>query len=116
MSAPVRTMPPRAATAPRRSPAVPARRSPRRLRLVLPLKDSGGIYSYTRGINWVAVGVWVLGALASYVLTYAYPSPIGATIPSFASSFVLYLALSWSSREKFARTEHAHLSEGIRGD
>ncbi|WP_166825883.1 cytosine permease [Brevibacterium limosum] len=79
------------------------------------LKDSGGIYSYTRGINWVAVGVWVLGALASYVLTYAYPSPIGATIPSFAISFVLYLALSWGSRAKFAGTEHAHLADGIRG-
>ena len=80
------------------------------------LKDSGGIYSYTRGINWVAVGVWVLGALASYVLTYAYPSPIGATIPSFASSFVLYLVLSWGSRAKFAGTRHAHLADGIRGD
>ena len=63
----------------------------------------------------MAVGVWILGALASYVLTYAYPSPIGATIPSFAISFVLYLALSWGSREKFAGTDHTHLAERVRG-
>lgn len=40
---------------------------------------------YTRApSSWVAVAVRVIGALVSYLLTYAYPSPVGATIPSFS--------------------------------
>ncbi|RAF62410.1 purine-cytosine transporter, partial [Burkholderia multivorans] len=46
------------------------------------LRDDGGIYSYVRGINWSAVIVWIVGALASCLLTYVWPSPLGATIPS----------------------------------
>lgn len=74
------------------------------------LRDSGGLYAYARGINWVAVAVWVIGALVSYLLTYAWPSPIGATIPSFFVSFLLYLGLSWKSRARFADTESGHLA------
>lgn len=66
------------------------------------LRDDGGIYSYVRGINWAAVIVWIIGALASYLLTYVWPSPLGATIPSFVISFLLYLGLSWSTRSRFA--------------
>ncbi|SIH65897.1 permease for cytosine/purines uracil thiamine allantoin [Mycobacteroides abscessus subsp. abscessus] len=66
------------------------------------LRDDGGIYSYVRGINWSAVIVWIIGALASYLLTYVWPSPLGATIPSFVISFLLYLGLSWSTRSRFA--------------
>ncbi|WP_427869607.1 purine-cytosine permease family protein [Leucobacter luti] len=50
-------------------------------------------YWYTGGVNWVAVGVWVFGAALSYVLAYVAPSPIGANIPAFAVSFLLYLGL-----------------------
>ena len=66
------------------------------------LRDDGGIYSYVRGINWSAVIVWIVGALASYLLTYVWPSPLGATIPSFVTSFLLNLGLSWSTRSRFA--------------
>lgn len=66
------------------------------------LRDEGGIYAYVRGVNWSAVIVWIVGALASYLLTYVWPSPLGATIPSFAISFLLYLALSWPTRSRFA--------------
>ena len=66
------------------------------------LHDEGGIYAYVRGVNRSAVIVWVVGALASYLLTYVWPSPLGATIPSFAISFLLYLALSWPTRSRFA--------------
>lgn len=66
------------------------------------LRDAGGIYTYSRGVNWAAVAVWAIGALVSYLLTYAYPSSVGATIPSFAVSFLLYLGLSWRSRSRFA--------------
>ncbi len=76
------------------------------------LKDSGGIYSYLRGVNWSAVAVWVVGAASSYVLTYVYPSPIGATIPSFVISFVIYLALSWPTRRRFDGQTGGHLARG----
>lgn len=75
------------------------------------LRDAGGIYAYTRGVNWAAVLVWVFGALVSYLLTYAFPSPVGATIPSFVASFLLYLGLSWRSRTRFAEVAGGHLSD-----
>ncbi|WP_449283777.1 purine-cytosine permease family protein [Leucobacter sp.] len=50
-------------------------------------------YWYAGGFNWVAVFVWVFGAVLSYVLAYVAPSPIGANIPAFAVSFLLYLGL-----------------------
>lgn len=50
-------------------------------------------YWYTGGVNWVAVVVWVVGAVLSYLLAYVMPSPIGANIPAFAASFALYLGL-----------------------
>ncbi|WP_053384802.1 purine-cytosine permease family protein [Leucobacter celer] len=50
-------------------------------------------YWYAGGFNWVAVFVWVFGAVLSYVLAYIAPSPIGANIPAFAVSFLLYLGL-----------------------
>ncbi|WP_424464364.1 purine-cytosine permease family protein [Pseudoclavibacter helvolus] len=55
-------------------------------------------YWYFRGVNWVAVFVWVFGAVLSYVLAYVAPSPIGANIPAFVVSFVLYLTLTWALR------------------
>lgn len=66
------------------------------------LRDEGGMYAYVRGVNWAAVIVWIVGAFASYLLTYVWASPVGATIPSFVISFLLYLALSWSTRHRFA--------------
>lgn len=74
------------------------------------LRDSGGVYSYVRGVNWSAIAVWVIGALVSYLLTYAYPSPVGATIPAFVVSFLAYLGLSWRARARFADAEAGHLS------
>ncbi|WP_309132544.1 cytosine permease [Brevibacterium sp.] len=74
------------------------------------LKDSGGVYSYLRGVNWSAVGVWIIGAAASYILTYTFPSAIGATIPSFVISFVVYLALSWPTRRRFDGQTGGHLA------
>ncbi|QIK64073.1 purine-cytosine transporter [Leucobacter viscericola] len=50
-------------------------------------------YWYLGGVNWVAVVVWVIGAVLSYMLAYITPSPIGANIPAFAVSFLLYLGL-----------------------
>ena len=75
------------------------------------LSDDGGVYSYSRGVNWAAVAVWIVGAIVSYLLTYAFPSPMGATIPSFVASFLLYLGLSWRSRQQFAEVASSHLSK-----
>ena len=52
-------------------------------------------YWYAGGINWAAIIVWVVGAALSYLLAYVIPSPIGANIPAFGISFVLYLGLMY---------------------
>ena len=52
-------------------------------------------YWYLGGVNIVAVAVWVVGAALSYVLAYVFPSPVGANIPAFIVSFVLYVALMY---------------------
>jgi NCS1 family nucleobase:cation symporter-1 len=56
-------------------------------------ENSASRYWYQGGVNWIAIVVWVIGAVLSYVLTYVTPGPLGATIPAFAVSFGLYLAL-----------------------
>ncbi|MEB7447958.1 purine-cytosine permease family protein [Arthrobacter koreensis] len=66
------------------------------------LRPSGGAYWYTAGVNWAAIAVWVVGAGASYVLTYIWPSPVGATIPAFVLTFVLYFAVSARKRARTA--------------
>ncbi|MFT4470623.1 purine-cytosine permease family protein [Arthrobacter sulfonylureivorans] len=75
------------------------------------LREGGGKYWYTGGVNWAAIAVWLVGAGASYVLTYVWPSPVGATIPAFVLSFVLYLGLSVKSRARFAGEPAGHLAE-----
>lgn len=77
------------------------------------LRDSGGKYWYSKGVNWAAVAVWLIGAVSSYVLTYVWVSPIGATIPAFVISFVLYFVLSMASKPKYAGDDSAHLGETV---
>lgn len=62
------------------------------------LRASGGAYWYQAGVNWAALSVWVLGAAGTYVFTYVWQVPFGASIPVFLISGVLYLALSWHRR------------------
>lgn len=50
-------------------------------------------YWYTGGVNWVAILVWVLGAVVSYILAYVTPIALGATLPVFVGAFVLYWLL-----------------------
>lgn len=54
----------------------------------------GGIYWYLRGVNPIAVGTFVVGAALAFYWTRVSPLPFGATIPTFAITFVLYLAMS----------------------
>ena len=75
------------------------------------LRQDGGSYWYAAGVNWLAVAVWVVGAGVSYALTYLVPSPLGATIPAFAASFLLYLGLSWRQRGQIAAAPQIHLAD-----
>lgn len=76
------------------------------------LAPRGGRYWYLAGINWIAVGAWVIGAVASYLMVYVWPSPIGATIPAFVLTFVLYLVAMLPERARTAREASVHLAEG----
>lgn len=74
------------------------------------LRGTGGAYWFTGGVNLAAVLVWVIGAGASLLLTYVVPSPIGATIPTFVLSALLYLAWAAASgRIDRSRHPHVHL-------
>lgn len=72
------------------------------------LKPQGGRYWYTSGINWFAVGSWVIGAGLAYVWAYVWPLPFGATVPAFVVTFAVYYLVSLPQRAKggFAPAQH----------
>lgn len=75
------------------------------------LQRRGGRYWYAAGVNWLAVGAWAIGAVASYSWTYVWPSPVGATIPAFVLTFVLYLAAMLPERARHPREASSHLAD-----
>lgn len=75
------------------------------------LRGRGGRYWYLAGVNWIAVAAWAIGAVASYLWTYVIPSPIGATIPAFALTFVLYLLAMVRERARHPREGSTHLAD-----
>ncbi len=75
------------------------------------LGGRGGRYWYAAGVNWIAVAGWAIGAVASYLWTYVWPSPIGATIPAFVLTFVLYLLAMLPERARRPREESTHLAD-----
>lgn len=75
------------------------------------LAAKGGSYWYNRGINWAAIGVWIVGAAMSYIWSYVWPLSIGATVPAFILSFILYLAVMFSSRPTHEVQPSRHLSD-----
>ncbi|MGK0716282.1 purine-cytosine permease family protein [Leucobacter sp. W1153] len=77
------------------------------------LRTTGGSYWYRGGVNWSAVVSWIVGAVASYLLTYVWVSPVGATIPAFIVTFVLYTLLNLSTRSRFTGHSREHLGETI---
>nr|WP_081737707.1 cytosine permease [Arthrobacter sp. H41] len=81
------------------------------------LRGTGGSYWYKGGVNIPAVAVWLIGAVASLVLTYTVPSPIGATIPTFVISVVLYLGWAVASKQidRSKPLQH-HLADGEHRD
>ncbi|MGY3129192.1 NCS1 family nucleobase:cation symporter-1 [Agrococcus sp. UYP33] len=75
------------------------------------LRPTGGRYWYWAGVNWVAVVAWAIGATLAYVWAYVWPLPIGATVPAFIATFVIYLALSLPFRGKVAPAPALHLAD-----
>ncbi len=73
------------------------------------LRPTGGRFWYRAGVNWVAVISWAAGATLAYVWAYVWPLPIGATVPAFVATFVIYLALSLPFRSKDAPAPARHL-------
>lgn len=63
------------------------------------LRPRGGRYWYRGGINWLAVASWAVGAVLAYVWAYVAPLPFGSTAPAFIVTFLLYLAVSWATRD-----------------
>jgi NCS1 family nucleobase:cation symporter-1 len=75
------------------------------------LKPRDGRYWYLAGVNWAAVVVWAIGAVAAYVFTYSLPTPVGATIPAFVITFVLYLLVSLRQRSSTPATRSTNLAD-----
>lgn len=67
------------------------------------------------GVHWTAVVVWAVGAAASWLLTDVWPSPVGATVPVFVLSALLYALLALPRGRAGARPEPALSVEGRRG-
>ena len=75
------------------------------------LQPAGGRYWYTGGINWLAIGAWLVGAVLAYVWAYVWPLPFGSTAPAFIVTFVVYLLVSWPSRPKGPITQVGNLAD-----
>lgn len=54
------------------------------------LLDHGGKYWYQHGFNYPALLIWAVGIGISMLFTHVITSPVGATIPTFGITFVLY--------------------------
>jgi nucleobase:cation symporter-1, NCS1 family len=75
------------------------------------LRPTGGRYWYIAGINWLAIGAWVIGAVLAYVWAYVWPLPFGSTAPAFVVTFVVYVLVSWPSRSRGTVTRVGNLSD-----
>ena len=56
--------------------------------IIYPEKDK--TYEYSKGINWIAIVVFLVCAAFCYFFTYIQTLPTGATIPTFFLTCVLY--------------------------
>lgn len=73
------------------------------------VRDRGGAYWYSGGINPVALLSWAIGAALAYYWTQVAPLSIGATVPVFVVTFVFYLAASLVAGQR--PTKHGRPSE-----
>lgn len=58
------------------------------------VRERGGAYWYTGGVNFVAVFSWAVGAFLAYYWTQVAPLSFGATAPVFVVTFAVYLVAS----------------------
>lgn len=71
----------------------------------------GGRFWFSGGVNWIAVLAWAVGAVMAYVWAYVWPLPIGATVPAFLLTVVVYLAASWPRRSSSSFAPSRHLAD-----
>lgn len=58
------------------------------------LRDRGGRYWYRGGVNAIAVGSWLVGAVLAYYWTQIAPLPFSATVTVFVVTVVVYWVAS----------------------
>lgn len=75
------------------------------------LEPRGGRYWFSGGVNWIAVGSWLVGATLAYVWAYVVPLPFGATVPSFVVTFALYLVVSMLAGRRREPEAARHLAD-----
>jgi NCS1 family nucleobase:cation symporter-1 len=75
------------------------------------LRARGGRFWFSGGVNWIAVLAWAVGAVMAYVWAYVWPLPIGATVPAFLLTVVVYLAASWPRRSSTPAVASRHLAD-----
>ncbi|QCR20269.1 purine-cytosine permease family protein [Agrococcus sp. SGAir0287] len=80
------------------------------------LRPRGGRFWFSGGVNWIAVAAWAVGAAMAYVWAYVWPLPIGATVPAFVLTLVVYLAASWPRRASTPTVPSRHLADAEAGD
>ncbi|MEA3407732.1 MAG: putative hydroxymethylpyrimidine transporter CytX [Chloroflexota bacterium] len=56
------------------------------------LYKPGGTYWYWKGVNWTAVVAWGAGVALYHIISHSVPA-IGASVPSFVATLLLYLLL-----------------------
>ena len=59
--------------------------------ITYPAQDSQ--YQYSGGVNWKAVGMFIVAALFAYIFGFKYPLAIGGTIPTFFLAFFGYIII-----------------------
>ncbi|WP_306769933.1 purine-cytosine permease family protein [Microbacterium karelineae] len=74
------------------------------------LRATGGRYWFVGGVNPIAIAAWLVGAVVSYLLTYVWPSPIGATAAAFVVTFLIYLAAMLPFRARSHTERSVHLA------
>jgi len=72
----------------------------------------GGAYWYLAGVNPIAVGSFIIGAALAFYWTRVSPLSFGATLPTFAITFVLYLGASLALGSKVNRGEPLTVHDG----
>lgn len=56
------------------------------------LYRSNGEFWFSKGINWFAIGIWIIGIAVYQIISNKFPQ-IGASTPSFVSVVIIYILM-----------------------